>query len=175
MPNSIAIDDGRLSGECRFPTYILVDSALTGVKEKMLLTGRILVTLSARMLGLAPVVADVSGTHALNPQWPGHARFHSVWLLGVLVGMAVVALVLAWRGGRDPVRRLRLATLPGWIVLASFFIAAVTMPAYGGTLRDDPTLPDVLGVDGNLFLFPCAALILATATIIAARLKPTEV
>ena len=29
--------------------------------------------------GLATVAIDLNRTHATNPDWPGHARFHLVW------------------------------------------------------------------------------------------------
>lgn len=135
----------------------------------MLLLCRCVTTLSLMMLGFAPVIADVSESHILNHHWPGHARFHGVWLLAIGVSLAVIAIYMTWRRGSRPFRQLLLATVPGWIIALSFFFAAATMGLYQGTLKDDPTLPDVLGINGNLLLFSLASVLLLIATVTAAR------
>ncbi|MCE7010953.1 hypothetical protein LWC34_50345 [Kibdelosporangium philippinense] len=63
----------------------------------MLRAGKIIltVTLVATMLG--PTVIDFNESHVFNPAWPPHARFHTVELLAVGIGMALVGLWLLWR------------------------------------------------------------------------------
>jgi len=45
----------------------------------MYLTGKILLTLATAMYLFAPPIVDLSRTHATNPLWVSHARFHVVW------------------------------------------------------------------------------------------------
>ena len=50
----------------------------------MLITARILLTLAALAFSAITVVADLNKTHAANPLWTPHARFHVVWQVSVL-------------------------------------------------------------------------------------------
>ncbi|MBO6906311.1 MAG: hypothetical protein JJ865_15270, partial [Parvibaculum sp.] len=44
-----------------------------------LLVPRLLFTVVAVMISVGPIVADFNKTHATNPLWTPHARFHVVW------------------------------------------------------------------------------------------------
>ena len=43
------------------------------------LTGKILISLATAIYGFIPVFVDLGKTHATNPLWTSHARFHVVW------------------------------------------------------------------------------------------------
>ena len=64
-----------------------------------ILVARILFTLMTAGWALLTVVADFNKTHATNPQWTPHARFHVVWQISSYVGLGVLALRSS--GGRD--------------------------------------------------------------------------
>ena len=82
--------------------------------------------------------ADFNKTHATNPQWTPHARFHVVWQICSYVGFGLLALALIWVA-----RRLCqssgsiLVALMGAIVYAAFFVAVFAMPIYGGAAYDN--------------------------------------
>ena len=62
---------------------------------------RVLVTFPVAFVGLVPIVVDLSATHALNPDWPPHARLHLVWLVStnaliVAGNQAGFSLMAAW-------------------------------------------------------------------------------
>lgn len=54
------------------------------------LVGRLLMTVATLMYSLVPVVVDFTETHVFHPDWTPHARFHMVWLLGLLCGVAPI-------------------------------------------------------------------------------------
>ena len=102
-----------------------------------LLLARILFTLMTAGYAVATVIADFNATHATNPKWTPHARFHVVWQITSYVGFGLLSLVLIWWPGPLAVERLYLAAIMGAIVYAAFFVAVVTMPVYGGGAYDD--------------------------------------
>jgi hypothetical protein len=101
------------------------------------LIARILLTLVTFGYAGATVIADFNKTHATNPKWTGHARFHVVWQISSYVGFGLLALALIWWPGPDALARLYLVALMAAIVYAAFFIAVIAMPIYGGAAYDD--------------------------------------
>jgi hypothetical protein len=73
------------------------------------LLSRILLTLAAIGFGFLTIKADFNRTHATNPSWTPHARFHVVWQVLSYTGIAVIALCLIWLNGPLPRERLLLA------------------------------------------------------------------
>jgi hypothetical protein len=101
------------------------------------LLARILLTLVTFGYAFGTVIADFNKTHATNPQWTGHARFHVVWQISSYVGFGLLALALIWWPGAYALERLYLVALMAGIVYAAFFVAVLTMPVYGGRAYDD--------------------------------------
>ncbi|HEY4980546.1 MAG TPA: DUF6640 family protein [Pseudolabrys sp.] len=102
-----------------------------------ILLARILFTLMTAGWAFATVIADFNKTHATNPKWTGHARFHVVWQICSYVGFGLLALALIWWPGAYAVERLYLVAIMGGIVYAAFFVAVFAMPIYGGAAYDD--------------------------------------
>jgi hypothetical protein len=102
-----------------------------------LLLARILFTLMTAGYALGTVIADFNATHATNPKWTPHARFHVVWQITSYVGFGLLSLALIWWPGPFALERLYLAAIMGAIVYGAFFIAVVTMPVYGGGAYDE--------------------------------------
>jgi len=63
------------------------------------LLARILLTLATVGYGFGTVGADMNKTHATNPDWTPHARFHVVWQVSSYFGFGVLALALIWWPG----------------------------------------------------------------------------
>jgi len=133
------------------------------------LVGRVLMTLATLVYGVAPPFADFNETHVLHPQWTPHARLHMVWLIATNSALAVMALYFLWLHRGDRALGARLAGLLGLCALGGFWIAAATMPLYGGALKDVGGVPLVLGLDGNLLAFSSALLLLLTGWALANR------
>jgi hypothetical protein len=97
---------------------------------------RILFTLTTFGWAFGTVIADFNKTHAVNPKWTPHARFHVVWQISSYVGFVLLALALVWWPGPLGLERLYLVAIMGTIVYAAFFAALIAMPVYGGWAYD---------------------------------------
>lgn len=97
---------------------------------------RSIVTAIAAGQGIAPVFIDLNRTHATNPRWPGHARFHLVQQVFTLLPAALIEVALIWWPGPAVAKRFYLAALLTATPLAGFLIATLTRSAYGGALYD---------------------------------------
>jgi hypothetical protein len=105
----------------------------------MLITARILLTLAALGFSAITIVADLNKTHASNPLWTPHARFHVVWQVLSYSGIGLIALYLIWAGGPMQTERLYLAAALAVAVYGAFFGAVFSRPVYGGGLCSTPT------------------------------------
>ena len=162
------------------------------------LLGRWLMTVATLMYGVVPLLVDLTETHVFHPDWPGHARFHMVWLLAQLAGTAGLALGLMWyrplqgtffassfRSGAGAARsadttdtaeaglwRVRLAGVLGLIALGSFYTSAITAGLYGGALADAQGVPPLWGLDANLVSFSVALVLLLVGLWLAHQRDP---
>lgn len=100
------------------------------------LIARVLLTLNTLGYSLGPALADFNQTHATNPLWTSHARYHVVWQVLSYCGFGVVALGLIWIGGPTAVMRLWIAVAMTVAVYVSFFATLAAMPIYGGSVAD---------------------------------------
>lgn len=104
--------------------------------DRMLLA-KILFTLATFGWAGLTVFADFNKTHATNPKWTPHARFHVVWQICSYVGLGLLMLGLIWWPGPLATERLYLVAVISAIVYAAFFTALAAMPLYGGATYDD--------------------------------------
>jgi hypothetical protein len=98
---------------------------------------RLLLTLTVIGYAVVTIKADFNNTHATNPKWTPHARFHVVWQILSYSGVGLIALYLTWTDGPNPLERLYLAAAISAAIYGAFFIAVLTRPVFGGALYDD--------------------------------------
>ena len=91
--------------------------------------------------GLATVAIDLNRTHATNPDWPGHARFHVVWQTAAFAWLAVLEAALVLASGPFPEQRFYLAAILAVIPMLGFFTALVSRSLFKGTLSDPNGMP----------------------------------
>jgi hypothetical protein len=86
--------------------------------------------------GFGALAVDLNRTHATNPQWPRHARFHLVWqaISYALLSLLETALILAPGPFRE--QRFYLAAILASIPMLSCLAAFAWRKSYGGTLSD---------------------------------------
>jgi hypothetical protein len=105
------------------------------------IVARLLLTLATLGYGVVTLKADFNATHATNPRWTPHARFHVVWQALSYFAIATIALCLIWLPGPMPTERLYLAAALAFAVYGAFFVALLARPLFGGTLFDDNGYP----------------------------------
>lgn len=93
--------------------------------------GNILVSLVAVMIMIGPALADFNATHATNPLWTPHARFHVVWQVFTNSTVAALSLYLLWGAGE-----FWLAAFLNAVWFGSFFLTLAVMPRFEGALAD---------------------------------------
>jgi hypothetical protein len=105
------------------------------------LIARALLSFLVVFICFVPAMVDFNKTHATNPLWPAHARFHVVWQMSSYIIIGLISLFLLWLGGETSTLRL-------WIVfglltalILGFAAAVVAMPRYGGALADANGVP----------------------------------
>jgi hypothetical protein len=140
------------------------------------LLARILLTLATIGYGVITVRADFNRTHATNPLWTPHARFHVVWQITSYVGFGLIAFTLIWAPGPYRVERLYLAAGFAAVVYGAFFIALATMKVYGGRTYDEngyqPFTLNIGGprlMDANVSAFSVMLVFLAAGAALIAR------
>jgi hypothetical protein len=100
------------------------------------LLARDLLALYCAVQGAATIALDLNRTHAANPLWLRHARFHVVWQAATTAALAVVELALLFAFGPLTARRFYLVVVLAALPVFGFFAALITRSIYGGTLSD---------------------------------------
>ena len=131
--------------------------------EKRTLAIQVALTLTVLEF-FGPVLRDAGASHALNPEWVGHARVHLVWLLGFMFLSGVVNLVLIWRS-----RMLVLSATWQSCNLGGFWIAYFLNPAYQGAITVPGIHTEILGVDENVFVFAVLSCLMLGVWVTLAR------
>ena len=138
------------------------------------LIARVLLTLNTVGYSLIPVLADFNKTHATNPLWTPHARFHVVWQVLSYCGIGLIALALIWSGGPTAHVRLWIAAAIGAAMYAGFFATVFSMPRYGGAVADANGVPALATVnlggkpfvlDANVTVFSVQVALLVIAMV----------
>lgn len=132
------------------------------------LTTQILLTVVTLGYSLIPSIADFNKTHATNPLWTGHARYHVVWQVSSYIFLALGVLYLIWAPSEDYVFRLELAGLCAIAVYGGFFAALFALPLYNGRTADVNGVPmvkitDTVVIDLNIIVFTIMAIFLIIA------------
>lgn len=91
----------------------------------------------AGMQGLGSILVDFNRTHASNPEWTGHARFHAVWKIATDALLAILAVALVFWSAPLSAERFYLAAALTAFPMLAFFAALFTTRLYGGSLHDE--------------------------------------
>ena len=70
--------------------------ALTFTQIETLFISKVLLSLICIGFGTITPLIDFNESHATNPLWTGHARFHLVWQVNAMIFTAVLSILLLW-------------------------------------------------------------------------------
>jgi hypothetical protein len=133
---------------------------------------RILMSLIAIALAIGPAVADFNKTHATNPLWPPHARFHVVWQVLTNSSLSLFMIFILWTPLVEQYDlQLILVAIVQLTILLPIYITIACMGLFGGALKDVNGLRpfkfningNIIEVDTNVFNFTLAIVILFIA------------
>lgn len=91
--------------------------------------------------GLGTVAVDLNRTHATNPLWTAHARFHVVWQTANMALLALLEVALVLFHGPFQEQRFYLAAVMAAVPMAGFFAPLIGRRIYGGALSDPNGIP----------------------------------
>lgn len=98
---------------------------------------RILMTITAIALAVGPALADFNKTHATNPLWPPHARFHVVWQVITNSSLCLMMLYVLWTPLVDKYYlQLIVVLMVQGAILAPLYITIASMKLFDGALKD---------------------------------------
>ncbi|MEM8564675.1 MAG: hypothetical protein AAGF57_20710 [Pseudomonadota bacterium] len=132
------------------------------------MVARLILTVISIALCIGPAKADFNSTHATNPLWPGHARFHVVWQVVTNSSNSLILLALLWFPIVQYDLQLKLAVAFIAIILGSFYVTLACMRLFDGSLSDPNGIKPVkfkfpgrtVLVDTNLFGFSVLSILL---------------
>ncbi len=98
---------------------------------------RILMTITAIALAFGPAIADFNKTHATNPLWPPHARFHVVWQVITNSSLCLMMLYIIWTPIVEQYHlQLFVAAIVQGAILLPIYVTIACMGLFGGALKD---------------------------------------
>ena len=90
---------------------------------------------------ITPLI-DFNESHATNPLWTGHARFHLVWQVNAMIFSSLICLSLLWVF--YSFFNLLLVVALNYLWILSFFVTAASIKLYDGEFNDINGVPPIL-------------------------------
>jgi len=107
--------------------------------------GKVLITFVIVSSTTISVVVDWNQTHIYNADWPGHAVYHGLLFLNLLIGVSVLSLWLMWRTSKEPDLGVTIAVIVLLIYRGSFFYVGLIVEE-ANPLPGNEEVPHVAGI-----------------------------
>ncbi len=115
--------------------------AITFSQLEYVFIAKILISLIFLGFGLVAPLIDFNESHATNPLWTGHARFHLVWQVSAMILTSVIAFLLLWFF--ESFISLIIVFSLAYLWIFSFFVSVNSMKVYDGKLNDINGVPPI--------------------------------
>ena len=115
--------------------------ALIFTQIELIFISKVLLTFICIGFGTLTPLIDFNESHATNPLWTGHARFHLVWQVNAMILSSFLSLYLIWFVG--DLYSLGLVFCITYLWVIAFVLTMVSMPIYDGELNDINGVPPI--------------------------------
>ena len=116
--------------------------ALIFTQIELIYISKVLLTVICIGFGTLTPLIDFNESHATNPLWTGHARFHLVWQVNAMIITAILSLVMLW--AYYSFSHHLIVILLNFLWIISFYASVLGMKLYDGELNDINGVPPVL-------------------------------
>ena len=116
--------------------------ALIFTQIELIYISKVLLTVICIGFGTLTPLIDFNESHATNPLWTGHARFHLVWQVNAMIITAILSLVMLW--AYYSFSNHLIVILLNFLWIISFYASVLGMKLYDGELNDINGVPPVL-------------------------------
>ena len=124
--------------------------ALTFTEIELLFISKILLTLIFIGFGTITPLIDFNESHATNPLWTGHARFHLVWQVNAMIVTVFLSLIMLWVFYSLEIHLI--VFLLNYLWIFSFYLTVLGIRLFDGELNDINGVPPVfINIFGKTF------------------------
>tara|TARA_Y100000022_G_C13235779_1_gene369742 strand:- start:872 stop:1423 length:552 start_codon:yes stop_codon:yes gene_type:complete len=115
--------------------------ALTFTQIETLFISKVLLSLICIGFGTITPLIDFNESHATNPLWTGHARFHLVWQVNAMIITAVLSIALLWFF--YSITNHFIVILLNYLWIFAFYATVLGLKLFDGELNDINGVPPV--------------------------------
>ena len=115
--------------------------ALIFTQIELLFISKVLLTLISVGFGTLTPLIDFNESHATNPLWTGHARFHLVWQVNAMIITALLSISLLWFF--YSITNHLIVILLNYLWVFSFYATVFGLRLFDGELNDINGVPPV--------------------------------
>ena len=115
--------------------------ALIFTQIELIFISKVLLTLICIGFGTLTPLIDFNESHATNPLWTGHARFHLVWQVNAMIITAVLSIAMLWFF--YSITNHLIVILLNFLWIFSFYATVFGLKLFDGELNDINGVPPV--------------------------------
>ncbi len=115
--------------------------ALIFTQIELIFISKVLLTFICIGFGTLTPLIDFNESHATNPLWTGHARFHLVWQVNAMIITAVLSIALLWFF--YSITNHFLVILLNYLWIFAFYATVLGLKLFDGELNDINGVPPV--------------------------------
>ena len=115
--------------------------ALVFTEIETFFISKVLLSLICLGFGTITPLIDFNESHATNPLWTGHARFHLVWQVNAMIITAVLSIILIWFFYSSSNHLI--VILLNFLWIFSFYATVFGIKLFDGELNDINGVPPV--------------------------------